>query len=106
MTESANAVDVVEASLACAFQGIEVKNFVGSAFRSANGKLGIIIVRGCAVSANTLNEVESIKADAVLADQSFVEAAGRNFGGWGGGRWDIANNTASFDQDVSRNAFT
>jgi hypothetical protein len=104
LAESADSVDVVEAALAGAFQGVDIENFVGLAFRSADGELGVIVVRGGAVGADTLNEVETIKADTVEANQSFVEAAGRSFGSGGGSRWNIANNTASFDQDVARNA--
>lgn len=73
---SALAVDVVEARLTDAGEAVEVKNLIESAGRSAESKLGIIVVGGGAVSANSLDEVESIETDADVVDQTLIESAG------------------------------
>jgi hypothetical protein len=103
LTISTDSIDVKEASLTDALKGVEIKNFVGSAFRSADGELRIIVVRGSAICASSFNEVESIDTNTVLSYQSFIEATSRNFRGWGWGRWNVTHHTASLDQDVSRN---
>jgi len=105
LTISTDSIDIKEASLTDALEGVEIKNFVGSAFRSADGELRIIVVRGSAICASSFDEVESIDTNTVLSDQSFIEATSRNFRGWGWGRWNVTNHTASLYQDVSRNTF-
>ena len=103
MTISADSIDVKEASLTDALEGVEIKNFIGSASRSADGELRIIVVRGSAICASSFDEVESIDTNTVLSYQSFIETTSRNFRSWGWGRWNVTNHTASLDQDVSRN---
>jgi hypothetical protein len=55
LTISTDSIDIIETSLTDALKGVEVKNFVGSAFGSADGELSIVVVRGSAVGANSFN---------------------------------------------------
>jgi len=60
LAKPANSVDVVETALAGALEGVEIENFVDLALGSADGELGIVVVRGSAISAGAFDEVESI----------------------------------------------
>jgi hypothetical protein len=55
LAASTDSVDVKETSLTNALKSVEIKNFVGSAFGSADGELSVIIVRGSAVGANSFD---------------------------------------------------
>jgi hypothetical protein len=72
-TPSALAIDVVEAGLADAGERVDVKDLVEPAGRSAEGKLGVVVVGGSTVSAGALNHVVPVVADADVVGQVLVE---------------------------------
>lgn len=68
--------------------------------------MGIVVPGSCAVGADSLDQVESLQADANSVDELLVDGAGRRHwnGNWCG--WDIGQCAGSIGQDVSRDAET
>jgi hypothetical protein len=64
LAASTFAVDVLESRIADAGDCVNIENFIGSAGRSADGQLSIIVVGGSTVSTDSLDQVESIKTHA------------------------------------------
>lgn len=104
LAATADAVDLVEAALALADEGVEVEDFVGAAGGSADGELRVVVVGGRAVGAHALDEVETFNADAVAVDQLLVDGADGVLGrGRGGGR-DVDLGAGAVDEDVAVDA--
>jgi hypothetical protein len=101
---SALAVDVVEARLADAGEGVNVKDLVEPAGGPADGELGIVVVGGSAVSAGALDHVVPVVADADVVDQVLVESAGGRSGDGGGGGRHVGQGAVAVDELVAWNA--
>jgi hypothetical protein len=104
LAAAADTVDLVEAALALADEGVEVEDFVGAAGGSADGELGIVVVGSRAVGADALDQVETVNADAVAVDQFLVDGTDGVLGcGRGDGR-DVDLSARAVDEDVAVDA--
>ena len=66
-------IDVIESSNADTGEGVEVKLLIGCAVGSADGILRIVIVRGSAVGADPLDDIEAGEAGADIVDQLLID---------------------------------
>ena len=83
---------------------IDVQNLIESAFGSADGQRGIIVVRSSAVCASCPNQVVSIQTDTDVVDQSLIYRTRRDDRdrSWLGRS--VRKDTLSVDQLVPRDA--
>lgn len=72
---SAFSLNIHESTAADTSVGIEVQNLVDPAFRSADGILRVIVVRGNTVGADSLDRIEIWQASADAIDILLVESA-------------------------------
>jgi hypothetical protein len=101
---AALSVDVVEAGLAEAGEGVEVQHLVEFADWPTDGQLCVVVVGSSAVGAGALDDVEAGQADADSVDQLLVEGAGgREGGGLGLGRV-VGESAGAVEQSVSGDA--
>ena len=83
---------------------IDVQNLIESAFGSADGQRGIIVVRSSAVCASSPNQVVSIQTDTDVVGQSLIYRTGRD--DRDRSRWgrSVRKDTVSAHQLVPRDA--
>jgi hypothetical protein len=76
-------LNIHESTAADTSVGVDVQNLVGPAFRSADGILRVIVVRGNTVGADSLDRIEVRQASADSIDILLIESADN---------WDWNNN--------------